>query len=213
MVKKLAPELLFWIQVILALIFGGGQIFHMLTVSTVGVSTTFFGAWAVFTIFNLYLSFQAHSVQPSRATAQALSVYVLWILITTSNLGVLVFVGGLTWTIVDTISAATIVLGIAVIMGKREFKDPITKGLLAALFKGITHLALGAGIYLYGAEGVSLLTLVVGHITINIRLGQIWYSIREAGWDRNRRGSFLSEAISEATWIATTAVWAGALLS
>jgi hypothetical protein len=35
----------------------------------------------------------------------------------------------------------------------------------------------------------------------------LYFSIREAGWDRNRIGSALSEAANEISWVVTTIVW------
>ena len=39
------------------------------------------------------------------------------------------------------------------------------------------------------------------------RLGQLVFSIREAGWDRNRMGSLISEVANEGSWIVATVVW------
>jgi hypothetical protein len=49
--------------------------------------------------------------------------------------------------------------------------------------------------------------LLAGHIGIMTRLGQLWYAIREAGWDRNRQGAVLSEIANEVTWILVTVAW------
>ena len=40
-----------------------------------------------------------------------------------------------------------------------------------------------------------------------MRLVQVWLSIREAGWDRNRLGIAIGEAANEASWIVATLVW------
>ena len=49
--------------------------------------------------------------------------------------------------------------------------------------------------------------LLTGHIGIMTRLGQLWFAIREAGWDRNRLGVVLSETANEVTWILVTVAW------
>jgi len=33
-------------------------------------------------------------------------------------------------------------------------------------------------------------------------------AIREAGWDQNRAGSFLSEVTNELSWVVVTIAWA-----
>jgi hypothetical protein len=49
--------------------------------------------------------------------------------------------------------------------------------------------------------------VVNGHFTILMRIGQLIFSIREAGWDRNRIGSAISEVANEASWLIVTVVW------
>ena len=85
--------------------------------------------------------------------------------------------------------------------------DPMVKGWLAVFFKAIPQLALAYKIYLRGGAGLAAAAVITGHITILARLGQLWFSIQEAGWDRNRRGSALSELANEGSWIIATLVW------
>ena len=58
-----------------------------------------------------------------------------------------------------------------------------------------------------GGAGLAGAAVITGHITILPRLGQLWFSIKEAGWDRNRHGSALSELANEASWLVATLVW------
>ena len=74
-------------------------------------------------------------------------------------------------------------------------------------FKAIPQLALAYKIAMRGGAGLAAAAIITGHITILARLGQLWFSIKEAGWDRNRRGSAFSELANEISWLAATAVW------
>jgi hypothetical protein len=49
--------------------------------------------------------------------------------------------------------------------------------------------------------------LLAGHIAILTRLGQLWFALREAGWDRNRLGAATSEVANEITWLLVTLAW------
>lgn len=73
--------------------------------------------------------------------------------------------------------------------------------------KAVPQLTLAWNIWLHGGAGISIVAFTVGHVTICTRLWQVWYSIREAGWDRNRIGIAVGEAANELSWIVTTAVW------
>ena len=74
-------------------------------------------------------------------------------------------------------------------------------------FKAIPQLALAYKIFMRGGAGLAGAAVITGHITILPRLGQLWFSIKEAGWDRNRHGSALSELANEASWLVATLVW------
>ena len=58
-----------------------------------------------------------------------------------------------------------------------------------------------------GASGTPLTSVIVGHATILIRLGQIYFMVREAGFDRNRVWLAVSEVSNEVSWIVATAAW------
>jgi len=49
--------------------------------------------------------------------------------------------------------------------------------------------------------------LLAEHIGILTRLGQLFFAIREAGWDRNRQAAALSEPANETTWLPVTVAW------
>jgi hypothetical protein len=68
-------------------------------------------------------------------------------------------------------------------------------------------LALAYKIFMQGGAGLATAAVITGHITILSRLGLLWFSIQEAGWDRNRRGSALSEVANEISWLVATLVW------
>jgi hypothetical protein len=87
------------------------------------------------------------------------------------------------------------------------FTDPMVSGFLAVCFIGLPQLTLAYKIFTEGGAGMAGAMLLAGHIGIMTRLGQLWFAIREAGWDRNRRGAVLSETANEVTWILVTVAW------
>jgi hypothetical protein len=83
----------------------------------------------------------------------------------------------------------------------------VIRGYLAVFFKGVPQLTLAVNILMVGGAGVSVFGILTGHITICSRLGQLVMSLREAGWDRNRKGSLISEIANEGSWIVVTIAW------
>ena len=58
-----------------------------------------------------------------------------------------------------------------------------------------------------GGDGISAVAVWAANATALIRIGQLGIAVREAGWDRARKGLALSEATSELTWIIVTVAW------
>jgi hypothetical protein len=81
------------------------------------------------------------------------------------------------------------------------------RGWLAVSFKAVPQIVLAWSISIHGGAGLALGAVVSGHITILSRLAQLSMAIREAGWDQNRVGSFISEVPNELSWIAVTLAW------
>ena len=209
--QRRIADLLFVVQLTCALIFGGSQTLHMLE-STEGLSISFFLFWALFLVINLGLSVQAHRAQPSRVTRQTVFVYSLWTLIIAANLGALAWHGSGAWNTVDDVTAGIALAGIAGTLGIGArhglgWRDPIVRGWLAVFFKGVPQLTLAWNLAQVGGGGLAPLGVLAGHVTICTRLGQLVFSIREAGWDRNRLGSLISEIANEGSWIVATVVW------
>ena len=177
-----------------------------------GVSIVQFILAAAFVVFNLFLSLGAHRAQPSRVTKQAVVTYAVWIFM----LSAVVFAVGTNnayqWSIQDTVTlaaAAVLVAGTLVITWqlRRSVQDPMVLAFLAIACKAIPQLLLVWKILEEGGSGIPLVSVLVGHVTILVRLGQIYFMVREAGWERNRTWLAVSEGAAEITWIAATIAW------
>ena len=204
-------DVLFALQMFFALSMGFSQAWQMMH-STEGIILTWFAFWGFFLLINLKLSHQAHLVQPSRITKQTLIVYATWTVIMALNISVFLWRDDVLWKEVDALTSTLAAIGIVIVFGvsvyqKLPLSDPILRGYLALIFKAMPQITLAYSIWLEGGTGLSVVAVIVGHITICTRLGQIFLSLREASWDRNRIGSAVSEIGNEASMIVLTIVW------
>lgn len=202
---------LFLIQMISAVGFIGTQVILMRT-TIEGISFTWLAFWGVFLLINLSLSCRAHQLRPSRITLQTVITYGTWTLILALCIAIYIWRESTIWTPVDTWTAGLALGGILLTLvighlNKLPISDPLVRGYLAVFFKAVPQLALSYHILMVGGAGMSTFAIVSGHITISSRLGQVLMSLREAGWDRNRRGSAISEFANEGTWIIVTIAW------
>ncbi|MBM4295540.1 MAG: hypothetical protein FJ126_11660 [Deltaproteobacteria bacterium] len=209
--KKLTADAFFALQIVLAIISGGSQLLRLLTTSQ-GVNFSWLASWLTFLLINLTLTIRAHRSQPSRVTLQTVMTYAAWTTVIAACLLVMLWKGTELWDLKDT--ATTTVVGLAVLLTwlqarRRGLKitDPLVSGLLAVWFVGLPQLTLAYKIFTVGGAGLAGEMLLAGHIGIMTRLGQLWFAIREAGWDRNRQGAALSEIANEATWLLVTLAW------
>ena len=166
----------------------------------------------MFLLINLSLSYRAHQVLPSRVTKQTVIVYATWAVVLVITVLVFLWQGTTIWSEIDTLTAILATAGIVLTLTVGRMQglpvvDPVVRGYLAVFFKGLPQLTLAYSIWQYGGEGLSVVAVLVGHITVCTRLGQIFLSLREAGWDRNRQGSAISEIANEGSWIVVTIVW------
>ncbi|MDO8621807.1 MAG: hypothetical protein Q7R80_01090 [bacterium] len=209
--KQLVTDLLFGVQMICGVIFGGSQILRLVQ-TTQGVNISWFALWEGFILLNLVLAVRAHQAQPSRVTWQTIASYILWAVVVTIALGVMGWNRSGAWDRHDSITAMLAALGIAVTIGiairrRIQLADPIVRGMIAVFCKAVPQLALAYKIAMVGGAGLAGAAIVFGHVTVLTRLGQLGFSIHEAGWDRNRLGSAISEVGNEGSWLVTTAIW------
>lgn len=208
MSKRLVGDVFFLAQLGFASTFGISQFIQLLS-SSQGVSMSWFGAWEVFLLLNLWLAWRAHEAQPSRVTKQTLVSYLVWCVMIGLDLSVLFLRETWTWNERDTLTLWLTGAGVLVTLtaGRFDIKNPLVKGWLAVFFKAVPQAVLAWNILLVGGDGLAWLAIVAGHATILSRIGQLALSMREAGWDKNRIASFISEVANELSWVLATAAW------
>ncbi|MFZ5448437.1 MAG: hypothetical protein ACOZFS_07355 [Thermodesulfobacteriota bacterium] len=209
--KQLTADALFLVQLALAMISGGSEFLVLLTTSQ-GVNLTWLASWLAFLLINLALTIRAHRIQPSRVTLQTVLSYAAWTIMIGACLGAMLYKGTELWDGKDTLTAIMVGAGLitTTLWANRlglKLTDPLVNGFFAVCFIGLPQLTLAYKIFSVGGEGMAGAMLLAGHIGIGTRLGQLWFAIREAGWDRNRRGAALSEIANEITWLLVTLAW------
>jgi hypothetical protein len=209
--KQIGADILFVVQIALALISGGSEFLRLLTTSQ-GVNLTWLASWLIFLLINLVLVLRAHHLRPSRVTIQTVLTYGAWTTVIGACLGAMLWQGTALWDGKDTLTVILVALGLTItrFIAYRlglGLADPLVHAGVAACFIGLPQLILAYKIFSVGGEGMAGLMLLAGHIGICTRLGQLWFAIREAGWDRNRQGAALSESANEISWLLVTLAW------
>lgn len=209
--KKLVADSLFGVQIIGAVIFSGAYALRSLS-DVRGSSIAQFGLVATYLLFHLWLGVGAHRASPSRLTRQAIATYVIWFVLIMAIIGAAWTNPAYRWNDKDTTTllmavVLTIVVITVVCIRRLPFADPKVKASFAVAYKSVPQVLLAWKFLAEGASGTPGLSIIVGHATILIRLGQISLMVGEAGWDRNRIWLAVSETINELSWVVVTIAW------
>ncbi len=209
--KQITADIFFALQLILSAVSGGSQFMRLLTTSQ-GLNVSWLASWLAFLLINLALTIRAHRTQPSRITLQTVLSYGAWTTVITANLTLLLWKGTEVWDAKDTVTTVAVILGLLLTWVWARWQglpctDPLVHGLFAVCFIGLPQVTLAYKIFQVGGAGLAAGMLLAGHVAIMTRLGQLWFAIREAGWERNRVGAAMSEAANEITWLLVTFAW------
>lgn len=210
-------DTVFYGQIVLALLFWGFQMEHMLNYSTRGLSTSMFAFTGAFIGISLFLAIGAHRAQPSRVTTQVVWLYSFGTVIYVSFLWVLLAKTEALWDVHDTLTGIIVGGCIATLLLYASVRnipklDPLMRGAYSLVFKAIPQTIMAWKIFTVGGQGLNLVMIVTFHILTISRIFQVWQTVREAGWDRNRTGLLLSEIGNEISWSLVTIAWATAVL-
>lgn len=209
--KRTIADLLFGVQIVGALVFCGAYFMRSLHDVT-GSSIVQFSLVATYLLFHLALGIGAHRAAPSRVTRQAIFTYAFWFVLIVAIIGAAGTNPAYRWNEKETtqlLTAAVLTIAVLIVSAiqDRKMSDPMVKALFAIAYKSVPQVLLAWKFLAEGASGTPGLSVVVGHLTILIRLGQIYFMVKEAGWDRNRIWLAVSETLNEASWIIASAVW------
>ena len=210
--RQRVADLLFGGQIVLGFVMVGTRIIRMME-TVQGVALCEFILIIVFALINLWLATGANRASPSRLGRQLVFTYAFWSVLVSGSI-ITALANGYTWKGSDTSAiGAAVLLGIigvfiARVVWGHGLTDPMVRGYFALVFKAWPQIVLAWVIATEGNRGLPLTALVVGHVTILIRITQIWMSIRESGMDRNRRAALMSELGNELSWVAVTISWA-----
>lgn len=181
--------------------------------SVQGVSPMWLICAALFCDINLGLAYQGWRETRSKESLLLLITHASWVITLTPLLILLAtkasqvnwgWYDKMTFVLVLALGSLTILAG--KLLGK-PLSDPIIRGVLGAILRGIPHIALAYKIWLMGGGGIATIAVWTAHGTALVRIGQLASVIRKTGWQRTQYGIALAEGASELTWALVTVIW------
>ncbi|MFZ2523199.1 MAG: hypothetical protein WAW92_02320 [Minisyncoccia bacterium] len=169
----------------------------------------------VFLQINLFLGLRANRTRKTTPGSQAVGIYFVWSILAGAMI-VATVTNHYHWQMADSITLMLNVVGAFTVYGigysyRLSINDSMVKGWLALVFKSIPQVMLAVTIWTSGSgQSLPATAVVVGHLTILMRLTQIWLATREFGWARAQRAMCLSEVGNEVSWVFVTISWLAA---
>lgn len=208
---KTRGDLVFVIQVILSLVLCGTQLVRAFE-SVQGASLSMQMVLEGFLVLHFFLALSAYRARPNRTTYQTMVVYTLYGVLTAVLIAVLLSRENYHWGKNDNQTLAVVVICTAVIAVCCwsliiSMLDTIPKSLLAITFKAIPQFMMAWKIASEGGAGIHGAAIVVGHISILIRMYMLRLSIRQVGWEKNLKWLLISEVWNELSWVAVSVAW------
>ncbi len=168
---------------------------------------------SVFVLVNLFLASSQYKDVRSRKALQIVFIYGNWLVLWSAMLVVMMVKGR--WTNSDSLLSAIVAIALAGLFVLRwkgslgeTFKEPITRGAVSLIVKSTPQLYIAYCIIDARSNGgLAGTTLAIGHVTVLLRILEIYIAARQDGWTRKNIGLMLSESGNELTWCVTTAAW------
>jgi uncharacterized protein with PQ loop repeat len=210
--KRFTGDLLFGFQLVMAWIFTVPQVVRSFQ-STAGMTITWTMFCSLFVLINLFLAIGAYQQSKSRKALQVVIVYGNWLVLWLTLFATISVKGS--WYFQDTVLTAIIVLCTMVLLAVRwrqtvvaTVSEPITRGIVALFLKSVPQLFIAYCIIRAGkSDGLSGVSLIIGHITVCTRLAEIILAARQDGWNKKNVGMLVSESGNEISWLCTTVAW------
>jgi hypothetical protein len=209
--SRLTADIIFIIQMCLALTLGASQFFKMLS-STQGVSASMFLFTDIFFSLLFWMAIIAHKKIPGRMAKETIIVYAMSVLVYSLLLIETYLKAPVFWETSDWLTSGLVGAGIIAIIAIKsinnwDLSEPYFKTGLGVAFKAIPQLLLAYKIFQVGGEGISWLWIISFHCFTISRLVPLVMLNRESKWDRSRKSMLLSEIANEGSWMVVTLAW------
>lgn len=202
-----------WISHVCTVLFGIGSVW-VICQQPAGQSVSWYLSFFLFCVVALAITLQE---VPSPEALTRREIYRLWSVVAVVNLTACVIAKLVTasplWTERDKLNfgiygTATLVVIVTARLTGKKLTDPLVKGWVAFALKDIPQ---GFLAWLGGQHPEVLpifITIVVGLVTIFLRLIQFGNPFQLLNWSREKQGLALAEYFNFLTWLAVGVVWA-----
>lgn len=147
-----------------------------------------------------------------RVITQQVIVHSTWVLCGIILLGVVALKGGYVWSHVDQTIATLALCGLGLTSGwakayRKSFADPAVRALIGVSLKPVPQFLLIAKIWSEGGGGITASAIIVGNVSILMRLIPLAMSLRTEGVNREKLWLLTADSLNGFSWLVVSIVW------
>jgi hypothetical protein len=127
-------------------------------------------------------------------------------------IGAVLVQGSYVWSRVDTITTEIASAGIAItiiwaMFTKKSFNDAAVRAWVNISLKSLPQFLLTAKMWMEGSAGITATAIILGNVSILMRLIPLSISMKTEGMNRDKTWLFVSDAVNLVSWSTVTIVW------
>ncbi|MEK7464345.1 MAG: hypothetical protein AAB617_01050 [Patescibacteria group bacterium] len=209
--QERTTDLMFVVGLFTAPISCGAQIMRTLT-TTNGVSFAHYVAFTFSFVIGLVLALDSRRENPGRIITQQVYLFAMWAVGGIAMIATVILRGNYHWSSTDTVITILVLVGVVSTVfwaasRKISVKDPAVKAWTSISLKSVPQFLLVRKIFLEGGSGITGAFIVVGHISILMRLVPLVISAKTSGMDRSKYWLIVAEILNSLSWLAVTLIW------
>lgn len=207
----MTTDIMFVVGLMTALLWCGAQAVKALT-TTQGVSLAQYFAFSLGFLIQLVLALEARRKNSGRIISQQVSLFVAWSACSIALIAVVITRGGYTWSSVDSMivklaSAGVVATIVWAFFSRTLLNDAAVRAMINMSLKSLPQFLMIMKIWSEGSAGITWVAIVLGEVSILMRLIPLSISMKTEGVNRDKVWLLASDAVNLMSWTAVTVVW------
>lgn len=209
--QRFTTDFMFVIGLSTAFGWCGAQAIRALT-TTEGASLAQYAAFTAGFVVQLALALEGRKKTPGRIMSQQVTLFAAWSACGSLLIATVAMKGGYAWSGVDSVITALASAGLVVtvswaLLRRVPLADAAVRAWLNISLKSLPQFLLVWKILSEGPAGITATAIVLGSLSICMRLIPLSISMKTEGRNREKTWLWISDAVNLASWLAVTSVW------
>jgi len=207
----MTTDIMFVIGLSTAFLWCGAQAMRAFTTMQ-GVSLAQYTTFAIGFMIQLALALEARRKTKGRIISQQVSLFVAWSTCSLLLVGAVLVQGSYHWSTVDTTitlvaSTGMILTLVWAVSSMKPMHDAAVRAWINISLKSLPQFLLVAKIWSEGSAGITTTAIVLGEVSILMRLIPLSISMKTEGVNRDKIWLWISDAVNLVSWTAVITIW------